>query len=204
MITSISYDQSEILHAISQLHLNGQCIQMDATFSKGVFYKKFPLPQYRYDLVPVTQGVIACDCRNLPHENASINSIIFDPPFLATSGPSLKENNNSNVTAKRFSVYKSEKALWEFYQSSMQEFSRILKPKGILIFKCQDKVSSGKQYFLHSDIYQYAKTLKFYPLDLFILLAKSRITAAWQMNQKHCRKFHAYFWVFKKMKEKNK
>ena len=39
----------------------------------------------------------------------------------------------------------------------------------------------------------------FYPKDLFILLAKNRITADWQTrNQKHARKFHSYFWVFEK------
>ena len=39
----------------------------------------------------------------------------------------------------------------------------------------------------------------FYPKDLFILLAKSRLVADWQVkNQKNARKFHSYFWVFEK------
>lgn len=39
----------------------------------------------------------------------------------------------------------------------------------------------------------------FYPKDLFILLAKNRVTADWQVkNQKNARKFHSYFWVFQK------
>ena len=39
----------------------------------------------------------------------------------------------------------------------------------------------------------------FYPEDIFILLAKSRIVADWQIkNQKHARKFHSYFIVFRK------
>ena len=81
----------------------------------------------------------------------------------------------------------------------MKEFYRILKDKGILIFKCQDKVSSGKQYMSHVFIMNEAVKLGFYPKDLFILLAKSRIVADWQLkNQKNARKFHSYFWVFQK------
>jgi hypothetical protein len=39
----------------------------------------------------------------------------------------------------------------------------------------------------------------FYPKDLFILLAKNRIVADWQLkNQKNARKFHSYFIVFQK------
>ena len=74
-----------------------------------------------------------------------------------------------------------------------------------MIFKCQDKVSSGKQYFSHVYVQKEAIKYGFYPLDLFILLAKNRIVADWQKaNQKHARKFHSYFWVFKKCNKKIK
>jgi hypothetical protein len=82
----------------------------------------------------------------------------------------------------------------------MKEFYRVLNNKGILIFKCQDKVSSGKQYMTHVFIYNEAVKIGYYPKDLFILLAKNRIVADWQLkNQKHARKFHSYFWVFQKI-----
>jgi hypothetical protein len=69
----------------------------------------------------------------------------------------------------------------------------------VLIFKCQDKVSGGKQYFSHCFIKEEAEKIGFYPKDLFILLAKNRIMADWQVeNQKNARKFHSYFWVFEK------
>jgi hypothetical protein len=39
-----------------------------------------------------------------------------------------------------------------------------------------------------------------YPKDLFILLAKNRLIANWQKaNQKHARRYHCYYWVFKKL-----
>lgn len=120
------------------------------------------------------------------------------PPFLATKGKSLTENEG-NIINKRFSVYPTESALHQFYIDSMKEFYRILKPDGILIFKCQDKVSSSKQYMTHCFIYNEAVKLGYYPKDLFILLAKSRVVANWQKeNQKNARKYHSYFWVLQK------
>ena len=85
------------------------------------------------------------------------------------------------------------------YIDSMKEFYRVLKTGGILIFKCQDKVSSGKQYMTHCFIYNEAVKIGYYPKDLFVLLAKNRIVADWQaQNQKNARKFHSYFWVLEK------
>ena len=51
----------------------------------------------------------------------------------------------------------------------------------------------------HIFIYNEAVKIGFYPKDLFILLAKSRVVANWQAkNQKNARKYHSYFWVFQK------
>jgi len=123
---------------------------------------------------------------------------MFDPPFLATTGKSLK-TDEGNIINRRFGVYPSEKELHQFYVDSLLESHRILKKNGILIFKCQDKVSGGKQYMSHVFIMNEAIKIGFYPKDLFILLAKNRIVADWQLkNQKNARKFHSYFWVFEK------
>lgn len=79
-------------------------------------------------------------------ESESVFCEMFDPPFLATTGKSLSENTESNKINKRFGVYPSEQDLHQFYIDSMRESYRLLKDKGILIFKCQDKISSDKQY----------------------------------------------------------
>jgi SAM-dependent methyltransferase len=128
---------------------------------------------------------------------------MFDPPFLATTGKSLKSNDNNNKINKRFGVYPSEKELHQFYINALKEFYRLLKPNGVLIFKCQDKISSGKQYLSHCFIIQEAEKLGYYTKDMFILLAKNRIVADWQLkNQKNARKFHSYFLVFEKSTKK--
>jgi len=198
MIKSISYNQDEIIKWILQLHCSTN-IELDATYSKGNFYKNIEKPKYKFDIYPQTSDTTQGDCRSLPLESDSLNTIMFDPPFLATTGPSLKQESG-NIINKRFGVYSSEKELHQFYIDSLKEFHRLLKEKGILIFKCQDKVSSGIQYMSHCFIVNEAEKIGFYCKDLFILLAKNRIVANWQIkNQKNARKFHSYFLVFQKI-----
>ena len=197
LIKSISYDQNEILQWILKLYVPSGCFDADATFSRGGFYTAIPPPRLCYDLNPVSSAVIQADCRHLPIENGSIHSLVLDPPFLATTGKSL-ETADGNIINRRFSVCRNETELADLYRDAITEAYRVLDDRGILVFKCQDKVSSGKQYMTHCQVYEWAKKAGFVALDLFILLAKSRLVADWQRNQKHARKFHSYFWVFQK------
>lgn len=201
MIKSISYDQAEVIKGILSLHVKNRKIDCDSTYSIGNFYKKtgIEVPVYKFDIKPQVDGVEFGDSRDLPLADCSIECLMFDPPFLATTGKSLNSEEDNNKINKRFGVYPSEKELHQFYVDSLKESHRVLKDKGILIFKCQDKVSSGKQYMSHVFIMNEAVKAGFYPKDLFILLAKNRLVADWQVkNQKNARKFHSYFWVFEK------
>ena len=201
LIKSISYNQSEIIKWILKLHVPSKHIDCDPTYSIGNFYKNTGIdePIYKFDINPQVEGVKFGDSRHLPLSDNSINCMMFDPPFLATTGKSLNENNDNNIINKRFGVYPSEQELHQFYIDSLKEAYRILKDKGILIFKCQDKISSGKQYMSHCFIHDEAVKIGFYPKDMFVLLAKNRLVADWQLkNQKNARKFHSYFWVFEK------
>ncbi len=196
MIKSISYSQDEILEWITSIYGD---IEIDLTYSKGNFYKNIKEPKFKFDLNPLKDEIKA-NSEYIPLKDNSISTIMYDPPFLATTGKSLKIDNDSNKINKRFGVAISEKDLLDMYFKTLEECYRILKPNGYLYFKCQDKVSSGKQYWSHISIYNKAVELGFYGKDLFILLAKNRLVANWQLKQQHARKFHSYFWVLKKGK----
>lgn len=201
IIKSTSYDQTDIINNIIELHIGSGVIDCDPTYSTGVFYKKNKIkdPKLKFDIKPQVDGVSMADSRSLPIDDNSIGSIMFDPPFVVSKGPSLKENKKgSNIISSRFSSYESIKQLWGYYKDSISEFYRVLKPEGILIFKCQDTVSGGKNYFSHVYVMNKALDVGFYPKDLFILNAKTRLISGNMKNQKHARKYHSYFWVFQK------
>lgn len=206
IIKSIYYSNEEILSAIMKLY-NIERFDLDCTYSKGNFWKNLPQPVYKSDIFPLYKFVIQADSRKLPFNDNSFNSVIFDPPFVI--GGSLKDKNydgNSVKTAKRFGYYTNFNSLKEHYYKSLIEINRILKDKGILVFKCQDIVAGGKNYFSHNLVFNYAIETGFYPIDLFILLAKVRlnsfgVNSRWQ-NQYHARKYHSYFWILKKSPNK--
>lgn len=200
LISTISFSNEEILRNIIELYVPSRRIELDPTYSKGNFYKTNVIdePILKFDIFPQREEVVQADCRNLPLKDCSVSSIVFDPPFLATKGKSLVVDSSANIIARRFSVFPTEKELHRFYVESLKELHRVLKDDGILIFKCQDKVSSGKQYFSHVFICNEAERIGFSAVDLFVLLAKTRLVAAWQRKQRHARKFHCYYWVFKK------
>ncbi len=199
VIKSISFDEQEIIKNIIKLHCKYP-IELDPTYSKGNFYKNgIESPKFKFDIKPQTEDTEYGNAEDLPINNNTIHTIMFDPPFLATTGKSLNEHNSSNKINKRFGVFPNEEELHSFYIRAMIEFYRILKKNGILIFKCQDKISSGTQYLSHNFIINQAERVGFYCKDIFILLAKNRIVADWQAkNQKHARKYHSYFLVLQK------
>lgn len=193
MISTVSGDQQAILQDILTLYVPGRVFECDPTYSTGSFYKdgRIPQPTYKFDIAPKLPGVEIADCRDLPCESASITSLVFDPPFIHAHG---KESE----IGQRFSSYPTQHAIRAMYMASLVEFYRVLKTKGVLVFKCQDIVESNKQVFNHCHVWQMANSLGFVDLDLFILTADSRMVGHNHHQQVHARKFHAYFWVFEK------
>jgi len=203
-IKSISYNQEEIIKNILELHVPSKQIDLDATYSKGNFYKKdIARPKHKFDIKPQTKDTLQACVTNLPIEDSVVDCIMFDPPFGMGYGPSIKKIvPGSNLIINRFSCLKNPEELGQFYKEALREFYRILTDKGVLIFKCQDCVTSGKNVMSHVIVMNQAFKIGFYPKDLFILLAKNRMISGKVKKQVHARKFHSYFWVFEKKKSK--
>lgn len=206
VIKSIGKNQHQIIKDIITLHVPSGVLDCDCTYSTGKFYTEkhgIQRPKHVFDIDPKFDYVIKADCKNLPLGNESISSLMFDPPFIISSGPSMtSDNEKQNMTHRRFSSFKNPKELFETYDGAIKEAYRVLKDNGVFIFKCQDTVSGGKQYFTHCWIMNKAYEYGFYPKDMFVLEGKSRLISGKHANQKHARKFHSYFWVFTKEKSK--
>lgn len=188
----LNFDEVQIIRDIMTLHNNGEPFELDPTFSKGSFWKGLEEPKYKFDIEPEREDVLKADCRGLPFENESINSIMFGPPFVA--GPSPRPG----IIRDRFTCYKTVQDLWKFYEESFDEFYRVLKPEGIIAFKCQPVISGSVQYMSHFKIGAYAQKIGLYILDQFILGRKNVLWSPSMANQQHTRKNYCFYLVLKK------
>jgi hypothetical protein len=190
-ISTVSADQHQILRDIIQLYCPDG-FDLDPTYGHGRFYQHgVPEPRYAFDRCPRDTGIQAADCRALPFDDEEVASIIFDPPFLHAPG-------KASVMGRRFGGYPSQAALHALYREAAQEFHRVLRPEGILVWKCQDVIESGKQVWTHCIIREVVEALGFQALDLFILLKRAAIRGHNWGHQQHAWRGHSYFWVFKK------
>ncbi|VAW43328.1 hypothetical protein MNBD_CHLOROFLEXI01-1298 [hydrothermal vent metagenome] len=87
-------------------------------------------------------------------------------------------------------------AVTEMYFSASREAYRVLRKKGILIVKCQDEVSAGKQWLTHVEIITELESMGFYTKDLFVVVRKNKPSISRLIKQVHARKNHSYFLLF--------
>lgn len=204
IIKSVNDNQYQIIYDILKLHNNSESIELDATYSKGVFYKNskglVEEPKYKFDLYPQTEDTIQASSDNIPLESNSIKSIMFDPPFVISGKTWSEAKDGSCKISKRFGAYYNWDELRNHYSNSISEFYRLLNKNGLLIFKLQNTISSGKQYFTHHYVMREAINSGFYPTDEFVLIAKSKMTSfgsKWKI-QRNAMKYHSFFLVFRK------
>lgn len=201
IIKSVNTSQEGIINDILRLHsINGR-IDLDVTYSKGVFYKSGEVgePTYKTDLTPQTEDTIQASSDNLPFEDDMFNTVVFDPPFVI-SGKTYKESEGGCKISKRFSCYHSFDELKNHYSNTLKELHRVLKNKGIVIMKLQNTISSGKQHMTHYFVVKEAIKHGFYIKDEFVLLSKSKMTSfggRWK-TQQHAMKYHSFFIVLQK------
>jgi methylase of polypeptide subunit release factors len=178
----------------------GDCI-LDLTYGKGVFWRKID----RSAICVTTNDLVepadhAYDLRQTEFPDNSFDVVVFDPPYMHTSG-TVKESIAKCYNTNSSAVFKNQKDVDAFFVAGAAEAKRILKPKGILIVKCQDTIESAQPKWTHVKIMQMDG---FKCEDLFILVQTTTpaMSGRWT-KQYHARKNHSYFIVLRKLKERN-
>jgi hypothetical protein len=192
MITTTNDDQHQILKDILTLYLPGEeTFECDCTYGNGQFYKHLPRPKYCYDTNPKFEYVANLPSSQLHTKHQGLKSLVYDPPYIHAPG-------KSSIMGNRFGGYRNHSDRMKDYYSTLSSAYFSLAPEGILVFKCQDIVESGQQKMVHCKVWEKACTSGFKSLDLFVLTNKTVIKGWNHSQQKHARKTHSYFWVFKK------
>lgn len=201
---------ADIFPDILKLHVPEGSLVADVTWGKGVFWKNVPQNAYRVKGSDIATGV---DCLDLPYEDKSIDCVVLDPPYMegfyrqetkhkagsgthksfadAYSNGDEKNGDSLNTGAKKWHA-----AVTDMYFKAGKEAHRVLRPKGILIVKCQDEVSANKQYLTHVEIINEYEKLGYYTKDLFVVVRTGKPAVSRLKQQVHARKNHSYFLVF--------
>ena len=197
-IRSVYGTNAEVLDGIQRLHCkNGY--ECDLTYGNGSFWKGRQTPKHCFDITPLHEGVVKASSCAIPLPDSSLVNCVFDPPFL-TYVRQGREHNSKVAMTSRFGGYYHYEELIEHYTGTLKEAMRVLKPDGVLVFKCQDVIHNHKMHCTHVNVCNWAASEGFRLLDLFVLTAKSRMPGPQKGTQRHSRVFHSYFLVFKKPK----
>lgn len=195
LVKSVSDSQDEILKGILKLYISKGKFDCDLTFSKGVFYKNIPIPNYIYDKYPLSSEVHPLsEAYNL--EDGKFESIVIDLPFLVKDGKGV----DTSIVCQRFNHYRAIDELYQTNEDMMRLAFRLLSLKGLLIMKTMDVNANGKQYWIGNYVQNLAIEIGFELIDTFILISRTKILST-KGTQQHCaRKWHSYFFVFRKIK----
>jgi len=194
LVRSVAYDDETIIRAIMRLFLDGRPFDADVTYSTGRFWRNLPEPSLKFDIVPQAAGVVQADARALPLASSSLDSIMFDPPFIVR----YRTAPETSAIAQRFGGYYDFADLWTFYADALREFARVLRVGGIVAFKCQDIVSGMKNYMTHAVVIMLAQMEGFYVRDLFIRVNNNVMWSPNMRSQRHARKIHSYYVVLER------
>jgi hypothetical protein len=197
VIRSVYESNAEILAAIETLHCPGG-YECDATYGNGAFWKGRARPKHCFDITPLHEGVIEADSQMLPLEAASLSSMVFDPPFLTYVKAGRDHKDGKVAMTARFGGYYKYEELEEHYRGTLSEAWRVLKPGGVMVFKCQDVIHNHRMHCTHVNVCNWAEYEGFRLLDLFVLTAKSRMPGPQKGTQRHARVFYSYFLVLVK------
>jgi len=205
VLTSLVGNNNDLFPDIIKLYIPKDSKVLDMTWGNGVFWKNVPdhdFILYKND-IDQSRGEYHYDFRHLPEcWSGFFDAVILDPPYLYVGGvKTLKDSiykGYKNRERSNSGVY-GVNAVDKFYYDGMVEAKRVLVKNGILIIKCQDQVMS-KQVWGHITYINYADNLGFRSEDLFVLVQKNLPTMRHKPEQqKHARKNHSYFLVFKKL-----
>jgi tRNA G10 N-methylase Trm11 len=84
------------------------------------------------------------DFRDLPHGDNEFDAVAYDPPYVCIGGRGTTGMSEMYGRYGQMDAPTSPGALQLLMNTGLSEMQRVCKPKGFVLVKCQDYVSSGK------------------------------------------------------------
>lgn len=203
MIESVvkTRDNSELIVQAFRLWLRDPhaAVVLDATYGKGNFYLQYRPP----NLIAHDITIDGVDFRDLPEEDASIDMVIFDPPYMAPGGRATSTIDDMNLRYGMHHTPCSPAENADVNGKGIREAARVLKARGILFVKTMDYISSGKFFPGHAITYNQALAFGFTQVDEFIHHSGTGPQPTTNLDgsprrQVHSRRAHSFLMIFEK------
>lgn len=203
VLSAVQGTNADLFPAALALYVAPGATVADTTYGKGVFWRKVPPGRYDLRATDLLQGV---DARKLPYADASVDAVVFDPPWMpASSGQTMESSSGTRSfedyyrnNARSDGPLKYRDAVLALYEDAAREALRVLRPKGLYFVKCQDEVHANHQYLTHCELWEKLRALGFLVEDLFVLVRHGKPGVSRLLRQAHARKNHSYLLVFRK------
>ena len=180
---------------------------LDLTWGRGTWWKKYDHPTgivANVGLGPSDRFVglksirVHHDYRDLPIEWAnSFDVVCFDPPYIAMGG---RKTSGLPDFMDRFGLEAAPgdpKSLHEYNVQGLAEAMRVCTPKGFVMTKCADYISSGRLQLGSHWMLEDALNLGFKVHDKLIHVGHARVQPGGRRTV-HARQNTSVLWIFQK------
>lgn len=199
-LTTVSKSNSEAFARLLRVYGRPGQVVVDPTYGNGVFWRDIDLTAYTVLKSDIRDGV---DLRKLPYQDDSADVVVIDPPYRYTPVKNKRHEDTpghgvvDGLYNLKASGLTNTAAVIDLYRGGIVESHRVLKIGGFLFLKCQDTVQDGKQIWVHCELKTIAEQNGYAMRDLLVVETTSPTKTRWE-RQRHLRKSHSYFLVFRK------
>lgn len=202
IFSAVTGTNADLFPQILKLYVEPGARIADTTYGEGVFWKNVPERLYKVYVTDLYSGV---DARELHYGDASMDCMVFDPPYMHSEGGGAHAEHQefdayyrNDARSREPSASGGHAAVIELYDKAAREALRVLRPGGIYIVKCQDEVYACKQRLTHVELLNVYEKMGFVAEDLFVLVRTGRPGVSRMLKQQHARKLHSYALVLRK------
>lgn len=212
IVTAVMGTNSDLFSDVVAIHFPYGGAIADVTYGKGRFWKNVcdpavtllatdlleePIPPNKCVGWGTPIGGWQQDFCQLSYPSDYLDGLVLDPPYMYNPKRTVKASVADCYNVNETPHLRTTTDVVNYYLSGMLEARRVLKPKGVLVVKCQDNIESGKQRWVHCVLMSAAENMGYMCDDLFVLVQRS-IPTMRHKRQLHARKNHSYFLVFRK------
>lgn len=188
-----SRDNGSLIATAAQLWIAEGDRVVDVTYGKGNFWTVIrPAGLVAHDL-----AIDGVDFRHLPELDASVDVLLFDPPYIAQGGRDTSTIPDFLGRYGLVEVPKTTRELEELIAAGIIEAERVLAPGGRLFVKCMDYVNGGRLVLGRHHVVTTALGLELEQVDEFVHASGCGPQPPGR-RQLHSRRAHTFLCVFRK------